>query len=203
MEKMNHIYIFLLLFFLGCVGCRKNDEIVLSSKNEVTIGAIDVMITINPLLAADGPSRSIHSEVWQTLNQFDPVTSHLMPVLASCPKILENGHRFSYTVDSRAKWSDGVPVTTEDIIFTFKSIQNQTAHVDGYRGDFADLDSVWSPIPSVVLFQFKRFKINREFDIAGIWILPKHKFDSTSATDQLTWFDLHSSQPSEAVREEP
>lgn len=194
------IYTYVLLLLLTSVtGCRRSDVIELSTKNQVTIGALDVMITINPLLTADASSIAIHDEVWQSLNQLDPKTCQLMPVLASLPEISEDQCTYSYVMNGRARWSDNTFVKTEDVIFTFKSIINQTAHADEYREIFQDLDSVWSPQPSVIMFQYNKIKINRAFDIAEILILPKHTFDSSGITDLVTWTELHASKTSDAV----
>jgi peptide/nickel transport system substrate-binding protein len=193
-------FVLILLGSTSLLACRSNRSPELSTKNEVTIGTLDVMITINPLLATDMASKDIHLEVWQSLNQLDRSTCHLMPVLASLPKISADLHVLSYLMDPRARWSDGFPVTPEDIIYTFKTIVNPAARVDMLRDNFAKLDSVWSPAPGVVSFHFSDVKFNRDYDIASVFILPKHVFDSASMMDRITWTELRASISSTSVR---
>jgi len=169
--------------------------------NEVRIGALDVMITINPLLATDAASKDIHLEVWQSLNQLDRSTYRLMPVLASLPQTSADGHTLYYSLDPRARWSDGLPVNPEDVIYTFKTIANRSAQVDMLRESFAKLDSVWSPAPGIVSFHYSDVKFNRVFDIASVFILPKHVFDSAGLTDHITWAQLRATIPSQIAKQ--
>jgi peptide/nickel transport system substrate-binding protein len=198
----NWKFFLLLLLAPAClISCRSDHSPEVSKKNEVTIGATDVMITINPLLATDEASHVIQLEVWQSLNQIDPDSLRLTPVLATLPAISADGHTLSYTLDSQARWSDGHPVQPEDVIFTFKSVLNPFAHVDMYRSNFDKLDSVWSPQWGTVCFHYSSIKFNRDYDISSIFILPKHLLDSGCLTDRISWMDLRSTKPSSVLKQ--
>jgi len=193
-------YTLLLLIFAMC-ACKKEDADQLSVKNEVVLAAAGDMVTINPILETDNDSYTIHIEVWQGLNALHPETLRLIPVLASLPVVSDDKLSYSYIIDSRARWSDDSPVTAADVIFTFKSIMNQTAQASASRSNFMELDSVWSPKNGMVTFHFSKVNFKHDYDIAGVSILPKHRLDTNSLTDEITWSDLHSLKPNAKVRQ--
>ncbi len=191
-------YLLLLLSSSFALTCRRADHDTFSTKNEVVV--MGEMLIANPNIADDISSYNIHTEVWQGLNMKHPKTANLIPVLASLPSLSEDKLTYTYFLDLRAKWSDDTPVTIEDVIFTFKSVTNPYGHSFIPLGRFLDLDSVWSEKPGAVSFHFTKFKFNRSYDIADVFILPKRYFDSAANTDHLSWQELHASKSNPKVR---
>ena len=197
--KVKYTTSLVLVFMTTICACRRTDNVELSTKNEVVVGVADEMQTLNPLLASNVESSWVHSEIWQSLNTLHPKKYRLMPVLASLPKISEDKLTYTYTLDNRAKWADGVQVTAADVIFTFKSILNPAAHADAARGNMLDLDSVWSPGEGKVCFHFKVAIFNWDYYVGTAFILPKHLFDSARLTDRISWQALRTSPLANAV----
>ncbi|MEM2521797.1 MAG: ABC transporter substrate-binding protein [Candidatus Bathyarchaeia archaeon] len=83
--------------------------------------AIDYAVsTFNPLVGA----RDIGQAVWFSTILFEPLMLVLfngsyVPWLAKSWEILDNGTRYVFHLDERAKWSDGVPVTANDVVVTW------------------------------------------------------------------------------------
>ncbi|MEM2703951.1 MAG: ABC transporter substrate-binding protein [Candidatus Bathyarchaeia archaeon] len=103
----------------------------------------------NPLYLA----RDIGQLVWFSLTYYEPLTLRLLngsiiPWLAERWEILDNGLRYRYFLDKRARWSDGVPVTSKDVEYCWqlrikyafpvrlKGILKDVKAVDDYTVDF-------------------------------------------------------------------
>lgn len=63
--------------------------------------------------------------LYETLLQTDPVTSAYVPMLATHWKISENGKLFKFRLNPDARWADGSPVTSKDIIATWKLLADE------------------------------------------------------------------------------
>ena len=89
-----------------------------------------------------------------------------------------------FTLDADARWSDGVPVTPEDVIFTYELLTEQGRPPFNRRT--ARIDSIEKTGDRTVRFNFNESS-NREFPliIALTPVLPKHAID-TETFDQST-----------------
>lgn len=80
--------------------------------------------TYNPLIVEDASSGQVTSLILSSLITFNPVTEEYIPSLAAGWDVHED--RLTYTVHLRrgVRWSDGEPITADDVIFTFDTIFN-------------------------------------------------------------------------------
>ena len=62
----------------------------------------------------------MNSLVYETLLELSPTTLESMPALATHWQILPDKRTFRFRIDPNARWSDGEPVTSEDVIATWK-----------------------------------------------------------------------------------
>jgi peptide/nickel transport system substrate-binding protein/microcin C transport system substrate-binding protein len=74
---------------------------------------------LNPLLSADSVSSAAEGFLWATLFTEDAETLNPLPYLAKTYKISADRKTYTFTLNEKAKWSDGTPVTTDDVKFTF------------------------------------------------------------------------------------
>jgi len=79
--------------------------------------------TFNPLQAATDICQTVWFSglLYETLI-LKTFNDSLVPWLAKSWEILDNGTRYVFHLDERAKWSDGKPVTAKDVEFTWKLI---------------------------------------------------------------------------------
>ena len=62
----------------------------------------------------------LHSMVYETLLGLHPTTMEYMPVLASHWQISEDRQTFRFRINPNARWSDGVPVTSDDVVASWR-----------------------------------------------------------------------------------
>ncbi|MDQ3022466.1 MAG: extracellular solute-binding protein [Bacteroidota bacterium] len=62
----------------------------------------------------------IENMVYERLLNLDPVTQDYIPGLATHWKISDDKMKFTFRINPEARWADGKPVTSEDIIATWK-----------------------------------------------------------------------------------
>ena len=113
------------VLFCACQEEKKEPVAVSDSeypRNETLyIGGFDWAppTTFNPLdydpnFPIDGNVRVMY----ETLVTYNQLTGKLEPMLAE--SFTQNDNSISVTLDSRAKWSDGKPVTVDDVIYSFR-----------------------------------------------------------------------------------
>jgi peptide/nickel transport system substrate-binding protein len=102
---------------------------------------------LNPILTTQSISRYVSEQVFQTLNDLDPSTYELLPLLASVPtrEELPDGRvSYRYELDPQARWPNGSPVTVDDVIFSMKLLLHPLIDAGPYGGYFTMVDDVLS-----------------------------------------------------------
>lgn len=76
--------------------------------------------TFNPALAQEWPNNSIFTDDF--LVDQNGVTAEIEPELAESWTLSDDKLRYVFTLRSGLKWSDGQPLTSDDVVFSFNSI---------------------------------------------------------------------------------
>jgi peptide/nickel transport system substrate-binding protein len=106
------------------------------------------------------------------------LTGEVEPALAESWKIAPDGKRITYVLKDNLKWSDGQPLTADDVLFTYNDVYLNKA----IPTDFRDVLRVGKAgaLPTVKKLDERRieFSIPEPFApflrVTGIGILPKH-----------------------------
>ena len=156
-----------LLAFPGEIG-RSGGRLVISLRAEPK--------TLNPLTAADGPSREVIGAMQADLIHINRATQLTEPALAKSWKISPDGLQYTLTLRQGLRFSDGHPLDADDVLFTFRVYLDESIHapqrdlliVAGKPITARKLDA------QTLVFQFaKPYGVEeRLFD--GLAILPRH-----------------------------
>lgn len=76
--------------------------------------------TLNPVLETAITDREIISWMFMSLMARDPETYEMIPGLAEKVETSKDKKEFTFTLYKDAKWQDGTPVTSDDVVFTFE-----------------------------------------------------------------------------------
>ena len=76
--------------------------------------------TFNPFVSTDATSSAMADVMYDGLFTSNPMTGEVIPKLAKSLKI--QGNRYIITLRKGVTWSDGKPITAEDVMFTWRDI---------------------------------------------------------------------------------
>lgn len=91
--------------------------------------------TFNPVLSQEFPNVFLYT--FEGLTTTDGLTGEVVPALAESWEISEDGKEFVFTLREGLKWSDGEPLTADDVVFSYQdaifneAIPNNSR--DGFR----------------------------------------------------------------------
>jgi peptide/nickel transport system substrate-binding protein len=107
-------------------GC----QVVPPSYNHAREGVLyDDMLsdprTFNPVLVTDATSGSVTGNIFRGLVKLDPLTTLPEPDLAKSWEISEGGRTVIFHLRHGVRWSDGVPFTARDVVFTMRVIYDR------------------------------------------------------------------------------
>lgn len=122
---------------------------------------------------------------------FDEVT--LKPHLAESYDVSDDGLEITFRLRDDIYFSDGVAVTTDDVIFTYETVINPKVDAANLANMFVDVEEVVQVDKRVVKFIMKRpyFKALEIVSFWDIGIFPKHIYQFTDAQE----FNKHRSNP--------
>ena len=80
--------------------------------------------TFNPVTANESSSEEIYRHLFAGLLGFDWTTQQVMPGLAESWTNSPDGKTWTFKLRGNLRWSDGEPLTADDVIFTWDTIYN-------------------------------------------------------------------------------
>jgi peptide/nickel transport system substrate-binding protein len=130
---------------------------------------------LTPLLASnDLYSQIIQGRVLESLAYQDPNTLEYLPLLARSWQISDDGLTFTFQLRQGITFSDGAPLTADDVVFTFDWTMNPAVEAPRDRAYLDKIASVTKHGDYEVVFKFKE-PYFLSMDLAGTMnILPKH-----------------------------
>jgi len=101
--------------------------------------------TFNPALASETTSTQILGYLFRGLTRLSPYDGSVKPDLADHWVVDPSGLRVTFTLMKGLLWSDGLPLTARDVVFTFNQVY--------YNPDIA------APIRDILTVEGKPFKV--------------------------------------------
>ncbi len=133
--------------------------------------------TITPLISADVYASQVQGYVLESLLLRDPDTLKWQGLVAEAWQVSEDGLRFTFRIRKGVKFSDGRPLTAEDVAFTFAFLMNDAIAAPRSRAYFEKVESVTALDPWTVEFRFKEPYFDALALAGGMSILAKHFYE--------------------------
>jgi peptide/nickel transport system substrate-binding protein len=149
------------------------------SYTEALVGPL---IRLNPVLdISNQADRDVDRLLYSGLVRFDD-RGLPVPDLAESWAVSADATLYTFTLRSDAVWHDGVPVTSDDVIYSYSKLQDAS-----YLGP-ADLGEMWGQIRVVRLDERSvQFQLPEPFapffDYMSLGLLPDHLLRGVSAAD--------------------
>jgi peptide/nickel transport system substrate-binding protein len=136
-----------------------------------------------PYLNQDVYGTRVIDRVAETLGKVDPHTLKLTGLLAEAWQVDPDGRWMRVRLHQRARFSDGQPVTADDVIFTFKDyLLNPQIEAERARSIMDNLVDVVRIDDRTVEFRFSSGLFNNPTNVLGNPILPRHYYSKFEPT---------------------
>ncbi|MCK6581108.1 MAG: ABC transporter substrate-binding protein [Anaerolineae bacterium] len=165
---MKTVVLLFVVFLLLAVPVLAQDA------DTVVIRGFGNIVTFNPALSSDGASYQAYSLLFPSPVETDPFTGETVPGLTNWVAS-DDGLTYTFTIREGAVWSDGTPITAQDMAFSIGAAQN------------TDLGTIWESnadlVESVTIIDDRTYEVKMSdvncaalSDFAAIRFLPSHKF---------------------------
>jgi peptide/nickel transport system substrate-binding protein len=139
--------------------------------------------TLNPFVGLDEEDFTIWALTWDLLVGFDPEDLAPTAGIAEDWEVSEDQKTVTFTLADR-NWSDGEPITSEDVKYSFETLGEEG---DLFAGYTSNVTSIETPDDKTVVITTKR----PDARIVGglfVYILPEHVWGEESIDDLSTSF---------------
>lgn len=131
---------------------------------------------LNPYMNIQTVAQLMSSVLYEGLLSIDPEGNFVPRLAAEVPSVQNggvssDGKTVTYKLRPGLKWSDGRPITSADVKFTFDAIMNKDNPVKS-RAGYEEIASLEAPDPQTVKVAYKSFFA--PFLTLFQWVLPAH-----------------------------
>lgn len=164
------------VLILSLVACGRGQ-----TRNEVVQSVLSDPKTFNAVLSAESPN--IFGLTYEGLLAENPITGKKEPRLAESWEISDDKLSIIFTLREGLKWSDGKPLTVDDVVFSFNDLYLNPDIPNNYRDGFRVGKE--GKFPTVKKLDDRRveFRIPEPYapflDSLGVPILPKHALEKS------------------------
>ena len=180
--------LFLTVFSVIPAHCQMKPEIMKAADITGKKGGTLILAlmsdprTFNPLYSSsDQASSMVTNMLFDGLTQINLKTQEIIPALASNWSVSKDGKEWIFHIRKGAQWSDGHPITADDVIFTLETIYNPK--IETPSKDILQFNQ--QPLKAQKIDNYT-IKINlpsiyapflRQMEKSTLPILPKHKWE--------------------------
>lgn len=202
--------IFTLTSLIIFVSCSKNGKNVSDNKklDDAAISKVDTAGAtegdwliirelgdpdkLNIIVQTSAEAQEISSYIYENLNTQDPITYDMIPSIAELPQISEDHLTFIYKLKKEVIWSDGTPLTGEDVIFTMKAIKNpfvDDAPIRSYY-EYVKKIELYNNDPNTIKVTMNKPNWKALYDVGLTPIMPKHVLDPQGLMEKVSWEEM-------------
>ncbi|HXB41622.1 MAG TPA: ABC transporter substrate-binding protein [Bacteroidia bacterium] len=172
---------------VSCGGDKPKEKKLSNIVIYHTIGEPDGMHPVND---NSGPRTEVNTYTQVFMVNTDVKNNQPMPYLAAAlPVVSEDGKTYTYTLRSGIKWDDGSPVTSEDVLFTFKANKCPLAnnpHAKPYLDNILDIKTDGEDKAKMV-FTMKDKYIQNVWMLTDFPIMQRKFFDPDDVLSKYTF----------------
>lgn len=147
----------------------KGDMLVSASIGEAS--------NLIPWMASDSASHDIAGQLYEALLEYDE-NLNLRGAIAERWEVSPDNYEITFTLRHGLKWQDGKPLTSKDVLATFKTITDPKT-LTPYSGDYLMVKEASAPDAYTFKVRYDRPFSPALSSWAALNILPAHKLDDT------------------------
>ena len=147
-----------------------------SDGGTYTEGTIGKVSSLNPLFASTESEKTLSRLLFSTITTID-YSGHVANGLAESITTADKGRTWTMTLKPGLKWSDGEPITNEDVLFTTSLIKN-SAVTSSYNSNLSGVKVSETEDGKI---KFNLPTAYADFaSVLNIPLIPKHVFGDTA-----------------------
>jgi peptide/nickel transport system substrate-binding protein len=153
----------------------------------ITISTFSDIVSVNPIFINDTASGDIDALVFAKLYDLDRKANLVVEpwsIAAELPKISDDNKTYTFKVKNTAKWSDGQPITADDVIFTFNTIRNPVVGAPGIS-QYDKIEAINKIDDQTIEIKLKQVYAPFQFSLFAS-IIPAHILKDVPAKDLKT-----------------
>lgn len=132
---------------------------------------------LTPLISTDAYQSAIERYVLESLITRDPETLEWTPWIADSWEISDDGLTIAYNLRQDVVFADGVPLTSEDVLFTLDMIRNPEINAPRMVPYYESVESLVAEGPRRVVFTLSEPYFQSLSITGGMAILAKHYYE--------------------------
>lgn len=146
----------------------------------IVYAAFQAPKSLNPYLDNNTFSFQVFGALYETLLSSDPLTAENAPGLARRWDVSEDQREYTFYLNPLAKWSDGVPVTAHDVLWTFNAIMAPTNQTGAIKVALQTFTKTPPEVIDDLTIKFTADEVHwRNLNaVGGFEIMPKHVFEN-------------------------
>jgi len=150
-------------------------------------------VTLNPILVSSDAYTAyiVGGNIFESLLEYDPDKLILKPLLAESYQVSDDGLEITFKIRDDVWFSDGHPVTADDVVFTYQTIVNPKIDAASLANYYQDVDRVVKINDHEVKFFMKRLYFKSLEFLGSMPIFPKHEYEF----DDPEQFNKHITNP--------
>ena len=142
-----------------------------------TLGSTNYIDTLNVFNYIEAGATVSFLEIYPELVQYGPGLKQIVPSYAESWTVSPDGKTYTFKLRPGAKWSDGQPLTSEDVAWTANTIIKYPGPTAVLASSVAHVTKAEAPDPNTVVFHYDKPVGNALAQLTFLYILPKHVWD--------------------------
>ncbi len=141
--------------------------------------------TITPLVSSDATASEIQEYVLEGLITRDPDTLEWTGLIAKDWTISDDGLIITFNLRNDVYFSDGEPLDSADVVFSFDFIMNEKIQAPRHRAYLEKIQKVTANGPYQVTFTFKEPYFEAFSLAGGLEVMPEHFYKTYLETPEV------------------
>ncbi len=146
--------------------------------------------SLNPVTSNDVGSSDVLGRIMSSLTGQDPETLEPIPGVADLPTVSPDHLTYTFRIRQDATFSDGRPVTVDDVVFSFKVIKNPEVNAAFLRNYFLSVRDVRPRDERTFVVECSEPYFRNDRILGGVQLLPRHFYDPAGDLDGITVGEL-------------